>query len=107
MSTFYVLPPRRFLGQHLVGFLAAWLPGLDWDAISRHELAELAAGIAARSADVYVLHREDVPDGEDVTAALIDGFGAQQGDEVIEVRAGVGPGGLSARRWRVGVREAA
>jgi hypothetical protein len=33
--------------------------------------------------------------------ALVNGFGAEVGDEVIEVRPGGRPGEIIARRWRV------
>lgn len=102
MSTFYVLPPRRFLGDHLAAFLASWLPGLEWSETARRVLAEQATAAAAH-VDVFILHREDLPDGADIMSALMDGFGAQAGDEVVEVRAGDGPGGLAVRRWRMGI----
>jgi hypothetical protein len=44
---------------------------------------------------VYLIHREELPEGEDATAALRDSFGAENGDDVVEVRAG------TARRWRI------
>lgn len=104
MSTFYVLPPRPFVAERLAEYLADWFPGLPLPAGA--ELLDLVDAVVRR-ADVFILHREDLPDGEDVSAALIDGFGAEAGDEVIEVRAG-GPGGApQARRWRIAPRAAA
>ncbi|HXG09641.1 MAG TPA: hypothetical protein VNK04_07620 [Gemmataceae bacterium] len=102
MCTFYVLPPRSFLGERLAGYLADWFPGLDWGGVSWRRLAEGVTGAAADRPGVYIIHREDLPDGEDTTRALIDGFGAEPGDEVVEVRAGGRAGGLTVRRWRLG-----
>jgi hypothetical protein len=96
MATFYLLPPRPLLGEQLGGFLAGLFPGLDWGAALRSGLVESLGEAAARHEGVYVVFREELPDGEDLARALIDGFGAEAGDEVVEVRAG------AARRWRVG-----
>jgi hypothetical protein len=101
MSTFYLLPPRPALGEHLTGFLRGVLPGLDWDTATRAELAETIAAAASAHRDVFVVYREDLPQGEPPARALVDGFGAAAGDEVIEVRPGALPGELTARRWRV------
>ncbi len=51
--------------------------------------------------DVYVVFREDLPEGEPTHRALADGFGAETGDEVVEVKPGGRPGELVARRWAV------
>ena len=56
---------------------------------------------------VYVVYGEELPEGEDAGRALADGFGAEPGDEVIELRAAGRPGELAVRRWRVGTRAAA
>jgi hypothetical protein len=101
VSTFYLLPPRPVLGEHLAGFLQGILPGLDWDTATRTNLAESVAAAAAEHGDVFVVYREDLPDGEPPARALADGFGAEAGDEVIEVRPGGRPGELTARRWKV------
>ena len=68
-------------------------------------MANLAEGLAAAATahpDVYVVYREELPDGEDPARALADGFGAEPGDEVIELRAADRPGELAVRRWHVG-----
>jgi hypothetical protein len=101
VSIFYVLPPRPLLGDCIADFLHRFLPGLSWDAAARRGLADLL-GTAVRDADVYVVHRDDLPAGEPLARALADGFGAEAGDEVVEVRPGARPGETSSRRWRLG-----
>src|SRR5439155_572100 len=51
--------------------------------------------------NVYVVYRDDLPPDEPPSRALADGFGAEPGDEVVEVRAGRSPGELTSRRWKV------
>jgi hypothetical protein len=111
MSTFYVLPPRPILGERFAAFLRLVFPGLEWDAAA---LGDFLGGTAVGRPDVFVVHREDLPPGEPVARALADAFGAEPGDEVIEVRA-AGPrrpaslpqagslagADLAVARWRV------
>jgi hypothetical protein len=101
MSTFYVLPPRPSLGDAVAAFLHAYLPGLDWDAAARVRLADAVGEVALNETEVYVVFRDDLPADATTTQALIDAYGAEAGDEVIEVRP-IGRGGVtSACRWRV------
>jgi hypothetical protein len=103
MATFYLLPPRPFLAERLAGFLQALLPGLDWDADARAGLADVVGTVASGRPGVYLVFREDLPAGEPPARALVDGCGAEPGDEVVEVRPGPRTGELLTRRWRVGV----
>jgi hypothetical protein len=107
VSTFYLLPPRPYLGEHFAAYLQEVFPGLTWDSDVWANLADGLAAAATARPGVYVVHREELPDGEDPTQALADGFGAEAGDEVIELRAADRPGRLAARRWRVPGRVAA
>ena len=96
MATFYLLPPRACLEQSLGELLGRLLPGLPapsdaWDALTAR-LAE------SWPADVYHVPRDDLPDGEPVAEALASAFGAEPGDQVVEVGAG-----RAARVWEVGV----
>ena len=104
MSTFYVLPPRPVFGDRLAAFLQAFLPGVDWDVLARIELADAVAEAAAGETGALLVFRDDLPQGERVAQALIDGFGAEAGDEVVEVRIGGRTGETEARRWRIGDR---
>jgi hypothetical protein len=101
MSTFYLLPPRPQLGRHFAAFLSTWFPGLRWPTQTWAELAETLGQAAAGQADVFVVHREDLPPDEDLSQALADGYGAEAGDEIIEITAAGASGQLTARRWRL------
>jgi hypothetical protein len=101
MSRFYVLPPRPELGERFAAFLQHFFPGLDWDSDMCVNLADGLGEAAACHEDVIVVYRDDLPLGEPVTRALVDGFGAEPGDEVIEIRpTGRGPE-LGSRRCRI------
>jgi hypothetical protein len=102
MSTFYLLPPRPYLGECFAGYLRTLFPGLDWNSDSWPELADTLEATVGDRAGVYVVYPEELPEDEEVGRALADVFGAEDGDEVIEVRVGARPGELRARRWRLG-----
>jgi hypothetical protein len=101
MSTFYLLPLRPLLGARFADYLRTLFPGLDWGDAVWPDLAEMLAAAAGRHPDVYVIYREDLPEGEEPARALAEGFGAEAGDQVVEVRPGPAPDGLTARHWRV------
>ncbi len=101
MSIFYLMTPRPFLGDRFADFLQTLFPGLAWDSSSRLSLAELLGETAGERADIYVIYREDLPREEAPAQALVNGFGAEPGDEVVEVRPGGRPGEVITRRWRV------
>jgi hypothetical protein len=100
MSTFYLLPPRPLLGQRFGEFLASMFPGLTWDRSVWSDLAEALGAAASCHPDVYVVYREDLPEGE-LARNLSHFFGAQAGDEVVEVNTS-NPAEVSMRRWRLG-----
>ena len=102
MSTFYLLPSRPSLGERFAGYLKTLFPGLDWGSQRWSELADALAAVAGSQPDVYVVYREELPEGEDAATALRDGFGALAGDEVVEIVPGEQTSALTARRWRVG-----
>jgi hypothetical protein len=104
MSTFYVLPPRPLFGDRLTSFLQTLLPGLDWDAGARTGLADAIADVAVSETDAFLVFRDDLPAGERIARALVDGFGAEEDDEVIEVRVGGRAGETGIQRWRIGER---
>jgi hypothetical protein len=105
VATFYVLPPRAVLGDALARLLREFFPGLDWALAERDVLVDTLAARLTGRREVYVVFRDDLPAGEVLSRALVDGFGAEWGDEVVEVRlaapAEVGSAGLTTRRWRV------
>jgi hypothetical protein len=111
VSTFYLLPPRSLLADHLVDCLGAFLPGVEFDCAERCRLfSDLIESIGA--GNQLVVYREDLPAGTAVEQALVDGYGAEQGDEVVEVRPGlpserIGQGRFRSSRWRIGESRAA
>lgn len=100
MSIFYLMPPRPFLGDRFAAFLQTIFPGLDWDRGERTGLADVIGTLVLRG-DVFIVYRDDLPSEESPMQALVNGFGAEAGDEVVEVRPGGRPGEMIARRWRV------
>lgn len=101
MSRFYLLPSRPELGERFASYLKGLFPGLEWPAHAWSELGESLGTAASRTPDVFVVYREELPEGEDPATALTDGFGAEAGDEVVEILPGP-RGELNARRWRMG-----
>ena len=104
MSTFYVMPSRLLVGRLFGEFLTSLFPGLEWSTADWSDLVE-ALGAAVRfQPGVYVLFREDLT-CEDTALSLVQDFGAESGDQVIEVEAG--EDGPSVRYWQMGWRSAA
>jgi hypothetical protein len=99
VSTFYLLPPRPYLGECVASFLQGLFPDLKWD---NADLVETLTATAIRHAGIYVVYREELPEGEEPAQSLADGFGAEPGDEVIELRAAERPGAFAVRRWHLG-----
>ena len=84
MSTFYVLPPREVAEHRLAALTEALLPGLP---TGPHAWAGLVAALTA-GRDAYVVHREELPRLGDTLTDLIEGYGAEAGDRVVEVSGG-------------------
>jgi hypothetical protein len=98
MSTFYVLPSRPLLEDYFAEALKPLLP-----CASNHPsmLTEILESAMLLHPDVFVVHREELPEADDLTRALQEGFGAEPGDEVIEVRSGKTRRDWTSRRWRL------
>ena len=96
MSTFYLLPARPQVGQMFGHYLENLFPGLHWRPEAWGDLAEWLAQAAKNQHEVFVVYREDLPDCAEAEAALRTNFGAEVGDEIIEVLPG-----KEERRWRV------
>jgi hypothetical protein len=101
MSTFYLLPPRPVLGDRMANFLHVILPGLDWDVATRFNLTEAINAAAEIHNDVYIVYRDDLPEGETVLESLRVAYGAEDGDEIIEIRPGSEADELVSHRWRI------
>jgi hypothetical protein len=102
MSTFYVLPARTALAQRFASYVAGVVPGLDCNGAARDVVTDLLAAAAAGRPDVYLVYQDELPLGERVDRALADGYGAEPGDEVVEVRVDGEPDWVTSRRWRLG-----
>ncbi len=93
MATFYLLPSRACLDQAISDVLVRLLPGLPIPAETWEVIAErLTAGWPT---DVFLVPRDDLPEGEPVGEALAAAFGAEPGDRIIEVSRGP----AAARSW--------
>lgn len=97
MATFYLLPPRACLEQALGEVFARLLPGLPLPADTWEAVTDRLGSAAGWPAEVFLVPRDDLPEGEPVGAALTSAFGAEPGDRVVEV--GLARGPASARAW--------
>jgi len=101
MSIFYILPPRTILGEVLAKLLRPMMPGLK---ISRETCIDLVEGLVADSPDAdqtYLVHREDLPEGVDLNAVLRDGYGAEPGDQIVQVSVGTRVDEPRIDSWRL------
>jgi hypothetical protein len=51
--------------------------------------------------ETFFVHREDLTGETDITDNLTNGFGAEQGDAIVEVGLSVGMSTARVRRWEV------
>ena len=101
MATFYVLPPRPLFEDSLNQLIHSWMPGLPVPATVGTDLVDSLQSALAQRPGAFLVFREELPDGADSYAALRDGFGAELGDEVVELRLGARPGEMLAKTWRI------
>jgi hypothetical protein len=101
VSVFYLLPPRAFLGKRFAVYLQGLFPGLTWTSEQWSNLAEGLTAAATCHPGVYVVHREELPEEGNPARSLVDGFGAEPGDEVIELRVSQRVGELAVQCWRI------
>lgn len=94
MATFYVLPPREALEAAVSSLFTKLLPGLPLPADVWGTLSEHLARAANWPDDVFLVPRDELPDG-DPTDALADGYGADAADRVVDVSLARGPRGVS------------
>ena len=98
MAQFYVLPPRVTVGKQLSRVLQTVLPGLPLAPELCLELLQTI--VEGAGEEVYLVHREDLPD-QDWTEALRDGFGAEDGDRVVQVTSGPIVDQPTVRTWNL------
>ncbi len=85
MATFYLLPPRACLEEALAQLLHRFLPGLPLPEEGWELVVDRLASAAHWPADVFLVPRDDLPEEEPLGEALIAAFGAEPGDQIIEV----------------------
>jgi hypothetical protein len=100
MADFFLLPPRPSVGEELARLVRPYLPGLRVSAGDCVRFLETVVEKAGGRA--FLVHREDLPDADDVGVSLRDGFGAEDGDRVIQVCIGPRPGDPRVRVAPVG-----
>jgi hypothetical protein len=96
MATFYVLPAPGFLAQVYERHLHVLFPGLRWNGETVAHIVTHVSQAAASHPDIYLVRQHELAENTDVVQALVDAFGAEIGDEVIEMHAGPRLG-----EWRV------
>lgn len=101
MATFFLLPPRRVVGEYFQTFLGSLFPGLPWSGKVLPDLAEELGEAARSQGNVYVVYQEDLPEDVPPATGLLRDFGAEEGDEVVEVRPMAGGHLKEAGRWRL------
>lgn len=104
MATYFLIPPRECLEQAVADFLTRVLPGLPAEPAVTDALLAAVEFEANRSGDVYLIHREDLPGTADPVSDLIEAFGAETGDKVVEIGATAGGRAAHVRRCTVSVR---
>jgi hypothetical protein len=97
MATFYLLPPRTCLEQAFGELLARLLPGLPLPVESWEAITDRIGSAANWPDDVFLVPRDDLPEGDPVGESLAAAFGAEPGDRVVEVSLARGPS--AARAW--------
>ncbi len=85
MATFYVLPPRASLELVLSEVLGRLLPGLPLPADAWDCIADRLGSAAQWPADVFLVPRDDLPEGQSIGESLCAAFGAEPGDRVVEI----------------------
>ena len=106
MATFYLLPPRECVDHAVAEFCRQMLPGVEIPAGLAERFLE---ALTDERADRYVVHREDLPGLGGLADDLTGAFGAEPGDEVVEVGFAAGSVPGRVRRWAIlgGVSEPA
>ena len=101
MAVFYVLPPRPLFGECLAQMLRPYVPGISIDNEACADLVDSLIADAPGSEETYLVHREDLPEGEELSSALREGYGAEAGDQIIHVSIGPKPDEPRVRVWKL------
>lgn len=101
MATFFVIPPRECLEQAIVEFVGRVLPSVPTSPAVLEAFLGALELEANRQEDVFFIHREDLGGFDDPVRELIEAFGAETGDKVIEIGATVSSRAATLRRCTV------
>jgi len=83
MATFLILPPRELLEHAFREFANRILPGVTLPADVTEDFLERI--LPVQTDDTYAVHREDLPDGDNLASILCEAFGGESGDRIVEV----------------------
>jgi hypothetical protein len=82
MADFILLPPRPLVGEGIARLIRPYLPGLH---VAADDCVRFLEQLAATVRRTFLVYRNDLPAGADVSAALRDGFRVGPGDRVVSV----------------------
>jgi hypothetical protein len=97
MATFYLLPPRSVLETAFGDILTRLLPGLPLPVESWEAIIDRIASAAGWPDDLFLVPRDDLPPGESFGESLAAAFGAEPGDNVVEISLSRSP--TTVRQW--------
>lgn len=103
MARFLILPAREIIEHSVAEFIGKLLPGHAvpsglWERIVR-DVTENQAGDGGESP--FILHREELMEEGDLIDSLVQGFGAEPGDEVTEIEAIRANREGRSKTWRI------
>jgi hypothetical protein len=85
MADFLLLPPRPTVGEEIARLIRPYLPGVR---VAPAECVKFLDSLVTATGRAFLVHREELPDQEDIAVALRDGFGAEPGDRIVHVMTG-------------------
>jgi hypothetical protein len=85
MADFLLLPPRPAVGEEIARLIRPYLPGVR---VTAADCVRFLDALVANDGKAFLVHREELPDEEDVATALRDGFGAGPDDRIVHVLTG-------------------
>jgi hypothetical protein len=83
MADFILLPPRPVIGEEIARLIRPYLPAVRLTASDCIRFLEIV--VEANRGRAFLVHRDDLPDGEEVATAIRDGFGADTGDRIVQI----------------------
>jgi len=83
MADFILLPPRPVIGEEIARVIRPYMPGVRLTASDCMRFLENV--VEASRGRTFLVHREDLPEGEGVVTAIRNGFGADTGDRIVQI----------------------